>query len=153
MQLQTDRFGSIDIDDDDVLELPDGIPGFPTLRRVTLLGAGALPGHDPEPDAHTMVWMQSVDDGSLAFLCLQPWVAFPDYDFEFDADSLGISDPESVSVLNMVTVRRGDGQVTMTANLRAPIVVDLDRRAMHQVILTDGRWSVNTPFATTGEVG
>lgn len=149
MQVMTERFGSIVIDDSDVVELPEAIPGFPELRRVTLLGAGALPGHEPVDDVHAMFWMQSVDDGSLAFLCIQPWIAFPDYDFQFDAESLGIADPDNVCVLNMVTVRREGGAAVMTANLRAPLVIDLERRVMFQVILTDGRWVVNAPFATT----
>ena len=149
MQVVTDRFGTVEVDDDDVLDLPEGIPGFPGLRRVTLLGAGVLPGCEPGPGVHSMFWMQSVDDGALAFLCIQPWIAFPDYSFDLDADALGIEHPDSVCVLNIVTVRRDGGGATMTANLRAPLVIDLDRRAMWQVILTDGRWTVDAPFATT----
>lgn len=160
MQVVTDRFGTVEVDDDDVLEVPDGIPGFPDLRRVTLLAAGPMPGHQPGDQPNALFWMQSLDDGSLAFLCVQPWIPFPDYAFDVDADMLGIADPDGVRVLNMVTVRRdgGDGDgaataptptITMTANLRAPLVIDLDRRALWQVILTDARWTVATPFATT----
>ena len=147
MQITTRRFGPIEVADDSIVAVPKGIPGFPDLHQVVLLGAGTVPGH-PEPDTdHAMFWMQSVDDGDLAFLCIVPWTPFPDYDLEIDEAELGIADAEDVRILNLVTVRREDGAAHLTANLRAPLVVDVAARRMHQVILQDARWSVHAPFA------
>lgn len=155
MQLITERFGPVEIDPAEIWEVPEGIPGFPALRRVVLLGAGTVPGQAVPEEQHSMFWLQDVDHPATAFLCIQPWTVFPDYDFEFDAVSLGIEHPDDVSVLTLVTVVRGEGAMTMTTNLRAPLVVDTERRQMHQVILTDQRWAVREPFATTrdGELG
>lgn len=149
MLVETERFGRLEVGDEDVWEAPYGIPGFPTLRRVALLGVGTTPGQRVLTDQQSMFWLQDLDHGSTAFLCIQPWTVFPDYDFEFDAEPLDIADPNTVSVLNLVTVRREAGVVTMTANLRAPVIVDVDQRRMFQIILTDTRWPVNAPFAST----
>lgn len=137
MKLATKRFGTIEVDDDNVLAVPTGIPGFPELKRVTLLAASGV-----EPEL-SLFWMQDLDDGDLAFLCLVPWASFPEYDIEFDDFELGITDAGDVRILNLISVRRDDDGVTMSANLRAPLIVDVRNQQLHQVILSDSRWPVN----------
>lgn len=150
MQIETRRFGTIEIDDDAAFDVSTGIPGFPEMRHVALLGAGTVPGHPAEAAVdgdHSMFWLQDLDDGDLAFLCIVPWVAFPDYDFEIDERMLGIADEADIRVLSLVTTRREDGAAMMTANLRAPLVVDTRGRRLQQVILSDSRWPIRAPFA------
>ena len=154
MQLETRRFGTIAIDDDDAFAVPNGIPGFPELRRVALLGAGPAPGVNPS-DESSLYWMQDLDDGDLTFMCVVPWEVFPDYDIDVDEKSLGIADEADVRVLALVTVHRTDDTPHLTANLRAPIVVDVARRKLQQVILADSRWPVRASFGVLAapEVG
>jgi flagellar assembly factor FliW len=155
MQIETRRFGTIEIDDDAAFDVSTGIPGFPEMRHVALLGAGTVPGHTTPQDSeaaaesgdYSMYWLQDLDDGDLAFLCIVPWVAFPDYDFEIDERSLGIADEADIRVLSLVTARREDGAAHLTANLRAPLVVDTRARRLQQVILSDSRWPIRAPFA------
>lgn len=149
MLVQTSRFGDVEVDDANIIEVPSGFPGFPALHRVALLAVGAVPAHDPQPETVGMYWMQDLDDGSLAFLCIDPWTPFPEYDIDIDESALEIDDPADVSVLVLVTVRRGDGRAVMTANLKAPVVIDLGGRTAHQVILNDRRWAIDAPFAAT----
>ena len=141
MKMDTARFGRVEVDEDDVFRVPNGIPGFPDLHRVALF-------HADDVDDDTLFWLQDLDNGELAFLCLVPWSTFPDYDIEFDELSLGIEDSTDVRVLNLVTVRRdAEGDVAgMTVNLRAPLIVDVFHRSVQQVILPDTRWSVFAPL-------
>ncbi len=145
MQLETRRFGTIAVGDDDAFAVPNGIPGFPDLRRVALLGAGPAPGVNPS-DESSLFWMQDLDDGDLAFMCLVPWEIFPDYEIDIDETSLGIADEGDVRVLSLVTVHRDADTPRLTANLRAPLVVDVQNRRMQQVILADSRWPIRAPF-------
>ncbi|CAB4600661.1 MAG: flagellar assembly protein FliW [Actinomycetes bacterium] len=145
MQFETRRFGTIVIDDDEAFAVPAGIPGFPDLRRVALLGAGPAPGATPSEDS-SLYWMQDLDDGDLAFMCLVPWEVFPDYEIDIDEKSLGITDEADVRVLALVTVHRDDDIPHLTANLRAPLVIDVARRRLQQVILADSRWPIRAPF-------
>jgi flagellar assembly factor FliW len=151
MQIETRRFGTLEIDDDAAFDVSSGIPGFPEMRHVALLGAGTVPGHPQESadetDEHAMYWLQDLDDGDLAFLCIVPWVAFPEYDIEIDERSLGIADETDIRVLSLVTTRREDGAAHLTANLRAPLVVDTRARKLQQIILSDSRWPIRAPFA------
>jgi flagellar assembly factor FliW len=145
MQIETRRFGTIAIDDDEVFSVSNGIPGFPDMRRVVLLGAGPAPGADPAEDS-SLFWLQDLDDGDLAFLCVVPWIAFPDYEIDIDERSLGIEDEADVRVLSLVTTHRDVDVPHMTANLRAPLVVDTNRRKLQQIILADSRWPIRAPF-------
>jgi flagellar assembly factor FliW len=151
MQIETRRFGTLEIDDDAAFDVSSGIPGFPEMRHVALLGAGTVPGHEDddtdEADEHAMYWLQDLDDGNLSFLCIVPWVAFPEYDIEIDESSLGIADETDIRVLSLVTTCREDGAAHLTANLRAPLVVDTRARKLQQVILSDSRWPIRAPFA------
>lgn len=151
MKVDTTRFGVIDIDEETLLTFADGLPGFPGRHRMALLGSGQVPGQpDVALDHQTMYWLQDADDGALAFLCIVPWAVFPDYDVDLDVESLGVSDEREVCVLAIVTVRREDGAMLMSANLRAPVVVNTTTRAARQVILTTSRWPVIATFATSG---
>lgn len=147
MLLETTRFGVVEIDDSEVFTVPGGIPGFPDLSRVTLFGAGAVPGFAPE-DEHSLFWLQDLDNAALAFMCVVPWVAFPEYDFEVDEQELGIEDPEDVRILTLVSVRREDGAANMTTNLRAPLVIDARNQRLHQVILSDSRWPIRAALSS-----
>lgn len=153
MHIETRRFGTLEIDDDAAFAVSSGIPGFPEMRHVALLGAGTIAGDthegtdDDENQEHAMYWLQDLDDGDLSFLCIVPWVAFPDYDIEIDERTLGIADETDIRVLSLVTTRREDGAAHLTANLRAPLVVDTKARRLQQVILSDSRWPIRAPFA------
>ena len=149
MQIETRRFGVIDVADDEHYEVPDGIPGFRSMRRVALFAAGPQDGGDES----SMFWIQDLDDGGLAFLCMVPWNVFPGYDVEIDEREYGIGRDADVRVLNLVTVRRSEQGTSLTANLRAPLVVDVSGRRMHQVILSDGRWSVHEPVSAPATSG
>lgn len=146
MHVQTTRFGSIDVDDDELVVFDDGLPGFPGERRMALIGAGGLPGATPTDGHHSLFWLQDADDPELAFLTIVPWTAYPDYDIEIDESALDGASDDDVSILTIVTVRREDGGVRLTTNLLAPIAIDVRRRIGHQVILNDPRWSITTPL-------
>lgn len=146
MQLQTRRFGTIEVEDDDAFSVPNGIPGFPDMRRVALFGAGPTPGQTADEE-QSLFWLQDLDDGDLAFLCVVPWIAFPEYEIDIDERSLGIDDQLDVRILGLITVRHEQDGEQMTVNLRAPLVVDVAKRRLQQVILSDSRWPIRAPFA------
>ncbi len=147
MQVETTRFGAIEVPDDEVVTFADGLPGFAGARSMVLLGAGDLAGAERGSGHHSLYWLQDVADPGLAFLTTVPWAAYPDYDIDIDADDLGGADPDDLCVLAIVTVRREDGAVRLTSNLLAPVVIDTRRRIGRQLILQDTDWPVQAPLA------
>ncbi len=136
--LETSRFGELRIDPDTVVRMVDGIPGFAEFTRFVLL--------EVSPD-EPLYWLQSVDDGELAFLCCVPWPYFPDYALELGDDdeaALDVDDVADLLVLTLLTVDRENDMVT--ANLLGPLVVNQRSRIARQVVMA-GDQPVRAPLA------
>ena len=150
MHVETSRFGTIEVADDEIVSFPDGLPGFDGPRRMVLLGAGQMPGGADLGDHHTLFWLHDADDADLAFLTIVPWSAYPEYDIDVDPAEVGGADADDLCVLAIVTVRREDERVRLTSNLLAPIVIDTAARVGRQVILDDANWPLHAPLAEAG---
>ncbi|MEO8633717.1 MAG: flagellar assembly protein FliW [Gemmatimonadales bacterium] len=128
LQVASRLFGPLSLALEDVIVMPEGMLGFAGERRFVLLPAA------PEG----IFWLQSVDDGTLIFLLVDPFKFFPDY----VVDLPGIPDPgpgERVAVLSIVTLPRERGGAC-TANLQGPIVIQFPERHARQVVLADPRY-------------
>ncbi len=128
MKLITTRFGELEIDDTKVIKFDQGIPGFEEMLHFTLVEV-----EEHLPFSH----LQSVDDGDLAFIVVDPFEFFPEYEFELPEqikDELQVESGEQIAIRTIVTIRgRLDSAMT---NLVAPIVMNMDSRTGKQVILT-----------------
>ena len=112
-----------------VIEMVAPMPGFPDHQRFALVQLD---------DAGVLCSLQSVEDPALRFLVVPPAVFFPDYSPEIDdatVASLGIGSAEDAMVL--VVVNPGDEAGAATANLLAPVVVNLATRQGGQVVLDE----------------
>lgn len=111
-----------------VLEMAAGLPGFPDARRFVLMEWGEA--------GSPFSLLRSLDHESLEFLVAAPVVLFPDYAPELDdvdAGALGLISAEDALVLVIVTV--GESAEDATANLLAPIIVNIHTRVAAQVAL------------------
>ncbi len=153
MQVETTRFGTIDVNDAEVVLFADGLPGFRGARSMVLVGAGDLLGVEGAEGRHSLYWLQDVVDPDLAFLTTVPWVAYPDYDIDIDPNSVDDASPDDLCVLVMVTIRRDGEKATLTTNLRAPVLIDTATRRGRQIILDEGDWPVQAPLAESQPIG
>jgi flagellar assembly factor FliW len=129
MQLKTTRFGVLALDDHRLVDFEDGIPGFPDFVRAALVEI------DANPDFY---WLQSVDDGDLAFLTVVPWSFFADFEIvlsDDDQTAIGLEDAGDAFICCLVSPDRDHG--AFTANLRAPIVFNLRAGKAKQIIMAD----------------
>jgi flagellar assembly factor FliW len=149
MQVETTRFGTLEIADDDLVVFEDGLPGFRGRRTMVLLGGGELPGSTQTGDHHSVFWLQDVADPDLAFMTIVPWAAYPDYDIDIDPTEVDGAPVDDLCVLTIVTVRREDGGVQLTSNLLAPVVIDTASKKGRQVILQNQDWPVQAPLAAS----
>jgi flagellar assembly factor FliW len=89
------------------------------------------------------MWLQSVEDGSVAFVVVNPQVIKPDYEPEIsdaDAQSLKLAAADDVLMLAIVTIRMDPFLVT--ANLRAPVVINKSLKIARQIVLEDADYSI-----------
>lgn len=116
-------------DDLPVLHLPAGLPGFPAANRFVV---------EPWGDDGPFALLRCLDIDALEFLVAVAASVFPDYEPELDgaqAAALGLVTAEDALVLVLVTVpeRAADA----TANLLAPLVVNIRTNVAAQVVLED----------------
>jgi flagellar assembly factor FliW len=127
------RFGSCSYTESDVFVFPWGLPGFEELRHFMVL---QLETQDQ------IIWLQSLDDLTIALPLGDPWSFFPDYDPKmpgFARLSLDLQEPEDFTLLAVMVGT--DGGPTFI-NLMAPIVINLKTRIGRQVPLETTRYTV-----------
>jgi flagellar assembly factor FliW len=120
--IESSRFGTLEIADEDVIVFPTGLIGLGGTRYALVA---------PSEDG-AFCWLHSLDDPALALPVANPWEFFGDYEVELsDKASASITaEPSDVAV--WVTVRAGAELSDFCANLRAPILI-ADGRG-HQMI-------------------
>jgi flagellar assembly factor FliW len=112
-----------------VIEMVEPMPGFPGLTRFALVRLD---------ETGVLSSLSSVEDPSLRFLVVPPQVFFPDYAPEIDdatAAELGLERAEDTLLL--VVVNPGDSTGAATANLLAPVLVNVATRRGGQVVLDE----------------
>jgi len=132
------RFGKLEIREEDVIVIPEGLLGFAQCRRYILL---------EDPSQAPFQWLQSLDNTDLSFALVDPLVIKPDYQIQVpkeEVECLGIDDPQKARVFVMVVVPKDLSEVT--ANLRGPIVVNPENRRARQVVLMDDRYPTRYAF-------
>ncbi|MCH8157363.1 MAG: flagellar assembly protein FliW, partial [Nitrospinae bacterium] len=118
MKYETTRFGSIEVQDSDIIHFSDGLYGFERELKFVLLPL------DPDIES-PMEWLQSLTTSRLAFIVTDPFLFVQDYNLvlsDDEKDRLKIESQESVLVRVIVTVP--EVHTDMTANLIAPLVIN-----------------------------
>lgn len=138
MILNTKHFGSIEINEKGIIIFEQGLPGFQDAKQFVVLYG--------QSDDSPFCWLQSVDDPALAFAMVDPNAIVPDYNVNIDDDiaqQLDIEDPKDVIYYAIVVVPEDISQ--MTANLKAPIVINLRSRKGMQVIMDSSAYDIRYP--------
>ena len=132
MELLTKTKGKIEITEDRLITIPEGLFGFEDYTKFALVDSD----YDP------FIWLQSCEDSNLAFLIVDPFLICNSYETDIDDESLlkiGITKPEDTIIMTIVTVPH-DGS-SITANFQGPLVINKNNHKCMQVILNDNRWS------------
>lgn len=131
MKANTRIFGEIDIDDSKIISMEKGMIGFPDLKKFALI-------YNEEREKTVIKWLQSMDDGDIAFPVMEPQLVKADYRPSISEDvlePLGSLDEENTFVLVTVTVPKEIEK--MTCNLQAPIVINTSTNKAAQMIVED----------------
>ena len=120
MVIKTSRFGLVELKIDDVLTFPEGLLGFRDLREFVLLD-------DPNDDI--FAWLQSCELPTVAFPVLEPEIFGHKYSISLnrnDLEALKLTTIESAFFFNIITIP--DDPTQMTANIKAPIVINFEQK-------------------------
>ena len=124
MRISTNRFGTLNINSDELFLFPQGLIGMEMLRQWALL---------PDQNNPSVAWLQSLSRGDRSVPLISPRAFFDDYRVRIsqrDLEPLHLTSGAELYVLTTISGREGN----VNTNLRAPIVLNLDRRLGCQVI-------------------
>ena len=132
MKVETTRFGTLEIQEDQIIDVPLGLIGFSNERQYALL---------EHRKGSPFFWFQSIDNGALAFVLVDPFLFKPDYEIQLsseDVEALKLENGEGslqgVQPMVIVNISKGDPK-EITVNLLGPIVFNLPKRLAKQVVL------------------
>jgi flagellar assembly factor FliW len=140
MKVNTTRFGTIDVDEDQVVTLTEGMLGFSECGRYVLMD---------DEIGDPFLWMQSLDIPSLAFVVIDPAVILPSYHFSVKKEQIKSLDTEDINDLQVyVIVTMASNILDVTVNLQGPLVVNKEKRIGTQIVLNDPNFSTRHPLFT-----
>ncbi len=134
--VSTVRFGEVTVPGNQVLEMSSPILGFAASKHYCILPPA---GGEESP----FRWLQSMDDDRLAFVVVNPFDFFPDYDIEIptpDQRELELETTEECAVLAIVTIPEANPKA-LTANLVAPLVINARTKRARQVVLYESGYT------------
>ncbi len=140
IEIQSTRFGTLVVDDERVINFPNGLLGFPDHKRFALIQTG---------EENYFFWLQSADEPNLAFVVTDPTIFFKDYVVPVREETwsdLQLADEAALQCF-VICNKVGDW---LTGNLLGPILVNAQNRLAQQVVLTEKKWTTRQPLMTLG---
>lgn len=137
MNILTKFHGEQEINRENIITFPSGIPGFLDEKEFYIL---------PLEETDLFV-LQSVKTTEVAFIVTDPFVLYPQYEFDLPEEALEkleIQSDKDVAAFAILTVREPFEETT--ANLQAPIVINQTIKLGKQIILNQ------TPFKTKHKI-
>ena len=149
-KILTAYFGELDYLDTAVFRFPHGLPGFESERSFVFLN---------QPQTKPLMFLQSLRDSDLCFVLLPILVIDPNYQLSLEAEDLATLRLPATrqprigeDILCAAILRTGDEETSPTANLLAPVVVNLKEQIGVQVIRTDSPYSHRHPIISGQEM-
>lgn len=124
MQIRTTRFGALEIEAEDIINFPTGLLGLEDCRHWVLLA---------DAQNNALGWLQCTSRPEVALAVVSPRRFVPHYQFRVfrsELAPLDLADMRDAQVLTIV----GKNERAITLNLKAPVVINLERRTGRQVV-------------------
>ncbi len=137
MLAKTKFFGEVELDDDKVLEFPNGIIGFEDYKKFAIL-------YDEDDKSENRIsWLQSLDEQGLALPVIDPLVIAPEYAPVIEDELLGpLDDPSEEDLLFLLAMTIPSDMTKVTANMKAPFIINAAARKGVQLVVENEDYPV-----------
>ncbi len=137
MVIKTRCFGEVNIGDEKIITFDNGLFGFEDYKKFTIL-------YNSETETEKRIsWLQSVEEPALAFPMISPLVVDETYNPSVQDEVLASLEElteENIAMFLIITV---PSDITkMSANLKAPIIINSDNRKGVQVVADNQEYVV-----------
>lgn len=135
MIISTTIWGDIEVDEKEIYRFEKGIPGFEETTDFVLL----------DQDEAPFYYLQSLQEKELSFVLVDPFIFYPEYEFELpDSEAEELEIESNLVVRSILTLHE---QVeNSTINLLAPLVFNPDNRQAKQVVLHQTTYQTKHPL-------
>lgn len=120
MKLKTDQFGEIEFSEDLILKFEEGLYGFEHLKKYLLI----------KTDDDLFYWLTSIDRPEICFPLVGTRIIDENYPEE-----------EHYEAFAIVTLNKDPLQIT--ANLKAPVYINQERKVGFQKIIDTDKYPIN----------
>lgn len=144
MKLNGTRFGEIEYTQTDIIHFSEGMIGFTDFHNYVVVTT---------KEGSSYKWLQSLEEPKLAFLLSLPNTFLEEYSpaiKDSEAQVLGLTEDTEYLVLVTTTIPVGKPK-DATANLAAPVIINLETRQAKQVILDDEAYTIRYPIFSGSE--
>jgi flagellar assembly factor FliW len=124
ISFHTSRFGTLEVEEDKVINFPYGLVGFANLKRYILMDHRNTP----------IKWLQAIDHPDVAFLVVEPKTILAEYPIRIDSatrHSLQIEDDDDIAVLLIIRVEEDK----IIPNIHGPLVINSRLKIGAQLVL------------------
>ncbi len=138
MKFYSKKLGEFEFHQENIIYFPLGIPGFDYFKRYILLSKKNIP---------YFYFLHSIENDNLMFILTNPFLFIKEYSFKLSDEDLyfleikeSIEFGKNVFVFSIVTI---DEKVKkFSLNLKAPVIINLDKKIGKQVILYDHNYPI-----------
>jgi flagellar assembly factor FliW len=139
MKITSKFLGEIEINEEQIIHFPNGIPGFEEEKQFVIL---LLEERSP------FAILQSIHHSHVGFVIAYPFSFYPDYAFDLadeDIEKLKLSSPDDCVTYTIMTLKEPFSESTI--NLKAPIVINVKEKMGKQLILHDSNYPIRFPVS------
>ena len=138
LEIISPKLGKISYSESDLITLTSPLLGFAELSDYLIIS---------NSDYFPFLWLQAVEDPSVCFILIEPEPFFKDFKPKVNKRELKVMGVDNISELKMFCiVVIPDNPQKATANLRAPVIVNFERKIAKQTVLEDDTWDIRAPL-------
>ena len=126
VKIITPHFGELIIQNDQIFYFENGMLGFEDLHNFVVIS---------EEETAPFKWLISIEKPEIGFPLLSPWLIDINYS---PGDQYDI---EKLVFFVVITLENEDGK--MSANMKAPVILDTDNLKGEQIILPFDKYATN----------
>ena len=127
MNINTKFLGEVNIDEKEIIQFSNGLPGFENVKEFIVLSL---------ENESLFAILQSIKDPEIGFIIAVPFIFKENYEFDLldeDKEELKVDSLENLIIYSIVTLK--DPFNNSTINLQAPIIINHNTRLAKQLVL------------------
>jgi flagellar assembly factor FliW len=124
IKFSSSRFGELEAKEEKIINFPDGLVGFPALKRFIVID-----------HKDTLIkWLQSIDDPDMAFIVASPDIMTSEYSISLDSTIKKYLQLEHDNDLVILLILRVEGE-EVVANFQGPLIINAQNMRGAQIVL------------------